>query len=102
MTIDYYRDMSDSKNVKVHITDELKAAIAEADTVVGVSVNWGVSALQPTDVQYQSLSTLLEQTHDAGGRFVLLSGNLPYDSAMGLAALVLAIAAFATSKLLRR
>lgn len=81
VTIDYYRDMSDSKNIKVHITDELKAAIAKADTVVGVSVNWGLSALQPTDVQYQGLSTLLEETHGAGGRFVLLSGNLPYDSA---------------------
>ena len=81
VTIDYYRDMSDSKNIKVHITDELKAAIAGADTVAGVSVNWGLSALQPTDVQYQGLSALLEETHGAGGRFVLLSGNLPYDAA---------------------
>lgn len=81
VTIDYYRDMSDSKNIKVHITDELKAAIAKADTVVGVSVSWSPSDLQPTDVRYQGLSTLLEETHDAGGRFVLLSANLPYDAA---------------------
>ena len=87
VTIDCYResekDPADPSKViyKVHITDELKAAIAKADTVVGVSVNWGLSALQPTDVQYQGLSTLLEETHDAGGRFVLLSGNLPYDAA---------------------
>ena len=79
VTIDYYYDASDTKTP--HYTDELKAAIAEAHTVVALTKNWGTSALSTTNAQYLGISQILADTHAAGGKFVLVSGNLPYDAA---------------------
>ena len=79
VTIDYYYDSSDTANP--HYTDDLKAAVAEADAVVGFSTNWGLSTLQPANVQYRGLSSIIADAHDTGARFVLLSNNLPYDAA---------------------
>jgi beta-N-acetylhexosaminidase len=79
VTIDYYYDTADT--TVAHYTDGLKAAIAEADTVVAFTKNWGVSALQTSNAQYLGISQALADTHAAGGKFVLISGNLPYDTA---------------------
>jgi beta-N-acetylhexosaminidase len=79
VTIDYYYDFSDTDNE--HYTDELKAAIGEASTVVCLTKNWGVSALQNGSPQYKGVARAIADTHAAGGKFVLVSGNLPYDVA---------------------
>ena len=81
VTIDYYYDISDADNPKVHYTDELKQAIAKADVVVGMTKNWGVTALQQDNPQFQGMTRALSEAHAAGAKFVLLSQNLPYDVA---------------------
>lgn len=81
VTIDYYYDISDADNPKVHYTDELKRAIAEADVVVGMTKNWGVTALQSDNPQYEGMARALSEAHAGGAKFVLLSQNLPYDVA---------------------
>lgn len=78
ITIDYYYETSPAS---VHYTDALKAAVKEADVVIGLSKVFNLAALQDTNAQYQGINTLMQDTHAAGGRFVLLSDNLPYDSA---------------------
>ncbi len=78
-TIDYYYDAS--QPTEARLTDELKAAIAGADTVVALTKNWGLSTLQPGHGQYKGIAQACELTHKAGGKFVLLCGNLPYDAA---------------------
>lgn len=81
ITIDYYCGFDASGNAESHYTDELADAIAEADTVVCLTASSGSSPLQPSSPLYQSVSRALEETHDAGGRFVLMACNLPYDVA---------------------
>ena len=78
ITVDYYFD---SSSKPVHYTDELKEAVAAADRVAAVSVSWGISDISPNAVQYQAISALINDTHSAGGKFILISSNLPYDSA---------------------
>ncbi len=81
ITIGFYRDYPEGGNPVVHYTDEMKQAVAEAQTVVAFSVNYSLSALQPTADQYQGVSQIMADTHAAGAKFVLLSNNLPYDAA---------------------
>jgi hypothetical protein len=79
ITIDYYYDSS--RPTEGRLTDELEAAIADADAVVALTKNWGTSTLQPSHGQYKGVAQACELTHAAGGKFVLLCGNLPYDAA---------------------
>ena len=78
--IDYYYDPSAEEN-KLHYTEELREAIGEADAVVGFTKTYGLSGLDEASELYQGISRAIEDTHAAGGCFVLLSDNLPYDAA---------------------
>lgn len=79
ITIDYYYDSSNP--TEAHLTDDLMAAISHADVVVALTKNWGLSTLQPNHSQYKGVAQTCEAAHKAGGKFVLMCGNLPYDSA---------------------
>ncbi len=80
IVIDYYFDPSAEED-QLHYTEELQAAIREADVVVGFAKTYSLSALEETSAQYQGIARAIEDSHAAGGRFVLLSNNLPYDAA---------------------
>ena len=80
IVIDYYYDLNASDN-KLHYTDELKEAIKEADVVIGFTKTYSLGALEDSSEQYQGIAAALQDTHAAGGKFVLLSDNLPYDAA---------------------
>ena len=80
ITIDFYYDLAAEEN-KLHYTSELQEAIGEADVVIGLTKTYSLSALADDSEQYQGIARALADTHDAGGRFVLLSDNLPYDAA---------------------
>ena len=80
ITIDYYFDPSAEED-QLHYTEELQAAIREADVVVGFAKTYSLSALEETSAQYQGIARAIDDVHAAGGRFVLLSNNLPYDAA---------------------
>ena len=80
ITIDYYYDSSAEEN-KLHYTEELQDAISKADAVIGFTKTFGLSGLDEGSELYQGIARAIEDTHKAGGRFVLLSDNLPYDAA---------------------
>ncbi len=67
---------------KLAYSDELSAAIAEADAVVCLSaVGAGIDALQDANPCMQGIGRALKEAHAAGAEFVLLSDNLPVDAA---------------------
>ena len=78
ITIGHYYDLGEGA---IDYSDAAKAAVAQADSVVCFSKMYGLSALQPDGLIYQAVSTVLADAHAAGAKFVLLSGNLPYDAA---------------------
>ncbi len=80
ITIDYYYDLQSEEN-KLHYTEDLQKALKEADIVIGLTKTYNVDALAASSEQYQGIARAIEDTHAAGGRFVLLSDNLPYDAA---------------------
>lgn len=80
LTIDYTFDNSEKEH-KVHYTDELKAAISEANLVVGVAKTYTLTALKEGEPQYEAIHQPLEDAHAAGAKFVFISDNLPYDVA---------------------
>lgn len=80
VTVDYYYDSS--AEVKFHYTDEVKEKIQNADVVIGFSNASGKAVLNKENVQNKAIQTLIEDTHKAGGRFILISQNLPYDAAV--------------------
>lgn len=79
VTIDFYYDAADG--LAPHYTEDLKAAIAKADTVVALTKCSGITSLQPANPQYRGIAQTLADTHAAGGKYILISGNLPYDAA---------------------
>ena len=78
ITIGYYYDLG---NGTIDYPAEAKAAIAQADSVVCFSKMYNLASLQPNGLIYQAVSSVLADAHAAGAKFVLLSGNLPYDAA---------------------
>ncbi len=80
ITVDYYYDPSAEEN-RLHYTEDLQKAVGEADVVVGFTKTYGLSGLDESSELYQGIARAIGETHAAGGRFVLLSDNLPYDAA---------------------
>lgn len=78
VTIDYYYDSG--KGV-AHYTNALKSAIANANTVVCCTASYNIGPLAGSSPLYQCVSRAMRETHAAGGKFVLLANNLPYDVA---------------------
>ena len=80
VTVDYY--YNSSADVKLNYTDEMKERISSADIVIGFSYASGSSALDRESEQYIGLNNAIEDVHKGGGRFILVSENLPYDAAI--------------------
>ena len=78
--IDYYFDPN-AEDEQLHYTEDLKAAVGEADVVIALSKTLGLSGLAETSPQFLGMQTALEDTHAGGGRFIMISDNLPYDAA---------------------
>ncbi|MBQ2640853.1 MAG: hypothetical protein IJG15_02520 [Lachnospiraceae bacterium] len=80
ITIGTYLDTSGEETV-LRYTDEMRQAIQGADLVVGMTRTYSLDALAAGAPQYEGIHSAIEDTHAGGGRFVLLSENLPYDAA---------------------
>lgn len=80
VSIEYYYDPD--ADVKLHYTDEMKDKISSADVVIGFSYISGNVVQFKEDPQYIGITSAIEDTHKAGGRFILISENLPYDAAI--------------------
>lgn len=78
--IEYYYDSS--ADVKLHYTEEMKQQISEADVVVGFSYTSGNSTLDKENPQHVAIQNAIDDTHKSGGKFILISENLPYDAAI--------------------
>ena len=67
---------------EVIYSEELSAAVKEADAVVCLcAVSAGIDLLQDTNPVIQGAARALSEARAAGARFILLSDNLPVDSA---------------------
>ncbi len=65
-------------------TDDAKEALGEADTVIAISAVYSAEEMDPSDEKGTGsafLDKLMSLTHRAGGHFILLSVQLPYDTA---------------------
>ncbi|WP_026527552.1 glycoside hydrolase family 3 protein [Butyrivibrio sp. VCD2006] len=76
----YYYDSSADE--KLNYTDEMKSDIEKADAVIAFSYAGGNGALDKESEQFIALHNALDDVHKGGGKFVLLSENLPYDAAI--------------------
>ena len=80
IVIDHYYDTADGGQLVY--SDELAASIQGADAVVCLSaVGAGINQLQDDRPAMQGVSRALDEAHQAGAAFVLLSDNLPVDAA---------------------
>ena len=80
IVIDRYYDTADGGQLVY--SDELAASIQGADAVVCLSaVGAGINQLQDDRPAMQGVSRALDEAHQAGAAFVLLSDNLPVDAA---------------------
>ncbi|WP_406546718.1 glycoside hydrolase family 3 protein [Succinimonas sp.] len=66
---------------QLHYTPEMREEILRADAVIGYSHLSGKELPGAGNISYQALSRAISDVHAGGGRFVLISGNLPYDAA---------------------
>ncbi|MDO4805205.1 MAG: glycoside hydrolase family 3 protein, partial [Lachnospiraceae bacterium] len=80
ISVEYYYDPN--ADAKLNFPDDMKKRISSADVVIGCSYAAGNTALDKESPQYIALSSAIEDVHKGGGKFVLLSENLPYDSAI--------------------
>ena len=80
ITIDYY--YNSSSDDKLHYTDSTKEKIASADATIAFSYASGSSALDKENPQFIALHSAMEDAKSGGGKFVLISENLPYDAAI--------------------
>ena len=80
IVIDRYYDTADGGQLTY--SDELAASIQSADAVICLSaVGAGINQLQDDRPAMQGVSRALDEAHQAGAAFVLLSDNLPVDAA---------------------
>ena len=79
VTVDYY--YAPSEDNPIRYTDEVKQAIAEADIVIVLSKIFSIGTLADGKPLYEGVHQVIEDTHASGGKCIVLSDNLPYDSA---------------------
>ncbi len=77
--VDYYFD---SSLAMTHYTDTIRKKISSADYVLAFSYASGSSVLNKDDPQFIALHEAMSDTHKAGGKFIFISENLPYDAAV--------------------
>ncbi len=80
ISYDYYYESSGDD--RLHYTDEIKEKATAADMVFALSYASGSSALDKENAQFIALHNAISDTHSGGGKFVLISENLPYDAAI--------------------
>lgn len=80
ISVEYYYDSS--ADVKLNYTDDMKNKISSADIVIAFSYASGSAFYDKENPQYIALHSALKDVHDNGGKFILLSENLPYDAAV--------------------
>lgn len=78
--VDYYYDPSSQDN-ELHYTEELGSKIKEADVVIVFSRTSNLGMLAEDSPLYLGVRRAIDDAHTAGGEFVLISDNLPYDAA---------------------
>ena len=78
IVIDYYYD---SEAGASRVDGELAEEIAAADTTLAMTSTSRIATLQDDSPLCQGVMDAMTAAHEAGGKFVLLSGNLPYDAA---------------------
>ena len=78
--VDYYYDSS--VGAIMHYTENMKKNVRAADYVIAFSYASGSSALDKSDPQFIALHEAMSDTHKSGGKFILVSENLPYDAAV--------------------
>ena len=79
ISFDYYYDSS--ADIKLNYTEEMKQRISSANVVIAFSYASG-SIPGKDDPQYTGIHNAMEDVHAAGGSFILVSENLPYDAAI--------------------
>ena len=77
--VEYYYDPT---LAMMHYTEAMRKKISAADYVLAFSYASGSSALNKEDPQFIALHSAMIDTHKAGGKFILISENLPYDAAI--------------------
>ena len=77
--VEYYYDPT---LAMMHYTEAMRKKISAADYVLAFSYASGSSALNKEDPQFIALHSAMNDTHKAGGKFILISENLPYDAAV--------------------
>ena len=80
VSFDYYIE-SDPDGEKLHYTEEMAEGIRNADVVIGMTQTYNADVLAESSPMYQAFSKAINDVHEGGGRFVLLSCRLPYDAA---------------------
>ena len=71
-----------AQKVKVLENPEKDTVDPAAEVVVGFSYASGNGDLDKNSKQYIAIKKAIDQTHKIGGKFVLVSTNLPYDAAI--------------------
>ncbi len=77
---DYYIDQ-DSDGDKLHYTEEMAENIRHSDIVIGMTQTNNSAAMADEAPMFQAISSAINDVHEGGGKFVLLSCRLPYDTA---------------------
>ena len=79
--MDYYYDLTAEEDKMLHFTEEMEKAIGEADIVIALSKTFSLGNLADGSAQYQGIRRAIDLAHEAEAKFILISDNLPYDSA---------------------
>ncbi|SKB46833.1 beta-N-acetylhexosaminidase [Lachnospiraceae bacterium] len=66
---------------ELNYTDDMKDSISSADVVIALSYASGGGLLDREKPQNKAIYNAIEDVHNSGGKFILISENLPYDAA---------------------
>lgn len=77
----YYLEQG-TEGSELHYPPELAESLSESDIVIGYSSLRNGRLPDRSSPSYQAISRAIAATHSGGGRFVLISGHLPYDAVL--------------------